>query len=77
FFSVPVLGASGLGVFIGRYWRYNSWDLLAAPGSLLSDLAGLALHPVHNRFEWSMIVCFSALLVLLYVSLRRLAGSFA
>ncbi|GAA4322246.1 DUF1361 domain-containing protein [Flaviaesturariibacter amylovorans] len=76
-FSIPVLALSGLGVFIGRYWRYNSWDVLTAPGGLLRDLAGLLLHPVHNRFDWSMIICFTGLLVLLYASLRRLAASFS
>ncbi|TCJ14301.1 DUF1361 domain-containing protein [Flaviaesturariibacter flavus] len=73
-FTVPALVLCGLGIYIGRYLRYNSWDVLLAPGELARDIAALFLHPVQARFDWSMIVLFSALLILIYESLRRLAA---
>jgi uncharacterized membrane protein len=71
-FTVPVLVLCSLGIYIGRFLRYNSWDVLLSPGGLARDIAGLFLHPFAARFDWSMIVLFSALLVLIYESVRRL-----
>jgi uncharacterized membrane protein len=72
FFTVPVLVLCSLGIYIGRYLRYNSWDVLLAPGELARDIGDLFLHPLTARFDWSMIVLFSALLVLVYESIHRL-----
>lgn len=36
---------SGLGIFIGRFLRYNSWDILHKPFELLLDLPPLLLQP--------------------------------
>jgi uncharacterized membrane protein len=36
---------SGLGVYIGRFLRYNSWDILQKPFALLADMPPLLLEP--------------------------------
>ncbi|GAB4094121.1 DUF1361 domain-containing protein [Flaviaesturariibacter terrae] len=74
-FVFPVLALCSFGVYIGRYLRYNSWDVLLAPGSLARDLFDLFRHPLANRFDWSMILCFFGFLVLVYESMRRTRSS--
>ena len=37
-FVLAALGAGGLGVFIGRFLRWNSWDLFTRPLALLYDV---------------------------------------
>jgi uncharacterized membrane protein len=76
FFTVPVLALCSVGIYIGRYLRYNSWDVLLAPGELAQDIAWLFLHPVAARFDWSMIVLFSALLIFMYESVRQIGRTF-
>ncbi|RYZ24324.1 MAG: DUF1361 domain-containing protein [Chitinophagaceae bacterium] len=75
FFTAPALVLCSFGIYIGRYLRYNSWDVLLAPGELSRDMIGLFLHPVQARFDWSMIVLFSALLILIYETMRRVGGA--
>jgi uncharacterized membrane protein len=36
--AVAALGLSGLGIYLGRYLRWNSWDLLVQPGSVAGDV---------------------------------------
>jgi uncharacterized membrane protein len=73
-FLVPVIFLCALGIYIGRYLRYNSWDVLTNPFGLASDIYLLLRHPISNRFDWSMIICFSLLLLLLYNSLKQLGS---
>ena len=37
-FTITVIGASGLGVYIGRFLRWNSWDLFTRPLVLINDV---------------------------------------
>lgn len=73
FFLLPVMFLNALGIFIGRYLRYNSWDVLTDPFRLLHDMCTMLLHPMRNRFDWSMIVCFTLLLLFVYQSVKKLS----
>jgi len=44
-FVLAVLGISGLGVFIGRFLRWNSWDLFLRPLPLLTDVLSQLTEP--------------------------------
>jgi uncharacterized membrane protein len=37
--AVGSLGLSGVGIYLGRDLRWNSWDLVVQPGGVLSDVA--------------------------------------
>lgn len=72
-FIFPVMGLNGLGVYIGRYLRFNSWDLFLNPFELIRDIGHILVHPIEYRMAWSMIFCFSALLTFMYLTLKRIA----
>jgi uncharacterized membrane protein len=44
-FVLAALGAGGLGVFIGRFLRWNSWDLFTRPLALLYDVLANLTEP--------------------------------
>ncbi|HEX6332952.1 MAG TPA: DUF1361 domain-containing protein [Flavisolibacter sp.] len=71
-FILPVMFLNALGVYIGRVLRYNSWDILARPFSLISDIGYLLVHPVRNRDDWSMIICYTLLMTIIYVTVKRI-----
>lgn len=53
-FVLLVLGLSSFGVYIGRFLRWNSWDLLLNPTVLLRDLAEHLL--VRHQFLETAVV---------------------
>ncbi len=65
-FIYPIMWLNALGVYIGRYLRYNSWDIVTNPIDLISDITTMVLHPMRYRDAWGMVFCYSILLTLLY-----------
>ena len=63
-FAAVVLALSGFGVYLGRFPRYNSWDLFTSPLSLLADIWYRLSHPMAN----SQMFVFSALFSLFLMS---------
>jgi uncharacterized membrane protein len=72
-FVYPMMLLNAFGIYIGRYLRYNSWDVIANPFQLTNDLIYLLLHPVRNRFDWSMILCYSIFMTLIYLAVKRIS----
>lgn len=69
FFIWPVMFLNALGVYVGRYLRFNSWDLITDPFHLIRDMASLIIHPVQYKSAWAMVVCFSIFMTLMYKTL--------
>lgn len=72
-FILPVMALNGFGVYVGRYLRFNSWDVFVNPLQLIGDIVYLFIHPLRNRFDWSMIVCYSVLMTLIYLTIKKLS----
>lgn len=69
-FLYPVFFLNALGVFIGRFLRYNSWDVITDPLGLVKDIVILVLHPFHFVSAWGMVGGFSTFLLLCYLFLQ-------
>lgn len=72
-FIVPVMLLNALGIYIGRYLRFNSWDLVTNPLQLSRDMLYLFIHPLRNKLDWGMILCYSVLLTLIYLTIKKLS----
>lgn len=75
FFLYPVMLLNSFGVYIGRYLRFNSWDVITDPFQLIREILYLFIHPLRNRFDWSMIICYSILLSIIYLSIKKTGRS--
>ncbi len=73
-FVYPLMLLNSFGIYIGRYLRYNTWDVLVNPFQLTNDLIYLLIHPVRNRFDWSMIICYSIFMTLIYLAKENEQG---
>ena len=71
-FATVALGLSAFGVYLGRFLRFNSWDILSNPFTLFYDIVQRFLHPFHNWQTWGVTVVFWAFLLLAYATVRLL-----
>ncbi len=62
-----VLGLSGFGVYLGRFLRWNSWDVVHQPHLLLGDILARVTNPVQHFQTWSFTAGFGILLMLAYL----------
>src|SRR5688572_6649168 len=63
-FISAVMWLNAFGIYIGRYLRYNSWDIIARPFSLFGEMLDVLIHPLQNKMEWSMITIWAVFMIL-------------
>lgn len=61
----------GYGIYLGRYMRWNSWDIITSPLSLMQDVCYHVLHPVRNHSIWLLSGVFGVWMYLLYNLVRK------
>lgn len=75
-FLFGVMWLNSLGIFIGRYLRYNTWDIITQPLSLFGEMIQLVIHPFRNKMEWGMITIWAVFMTLFYFTIKKLAEHF-
>lgn len=53
---------SSFGVYLGRFLRYNSWEILSNPKYLFVDIINIALKPFANKEAWLFTILFGSFL---------------
>jgi uncharacterized membrane protein len=69
---VAVLFLGSFGVYLGRFLRWNSWDILANPVSLLLEVAVRFTNPFLHYRTWIVTTLLTCLFCLLYFAARHL-----
>lgn len=64
YFINIVFMLTGFGVYLGRFLRYNSWDILQQPLALLEDISIMILQPRAHIEIWLFTFCFGSFLML-------------
>ena len=70
--SVMVLGLSmltGFGIYLGRYLRFNSWDIINQPDVLFLQIGERFIDPLSHSKTWFITIGFGMLIYLVYTGL--------
>lgn len=73
FIIYVVMWLNAFGIYIGRYLRYNTWDVVTNPFSLASEIMHMILHPIQFSYAWGMTICYSIFMMLLYVTIKKMS----
>jgi uncharacterized membrane protein len=67
-FAIATMGLSGLGIYIGRFLRLNSWDLLVRPQTALGHIGRTIVDPLSHPRTIGVTLMFAAILLACYVT---------
>ncbi|SCX88489.1 Uncharacterized membrane protein [Nonlabens sp. Hel1_33_55] len=62
---------SAIGVYLGRSLRYNSWDILSDPTSIITDSLKLFINPFDYYFIWMQILSLALILSFGYMVFQK------
>lgn len=57
-----VLFLTGFGIYLGRFLRYNSWEIVQNPFDLFADIVDIAIYPTLHSQAWVFTLTFGAFL---------------
>ena len=67
-FVVSVMGLSGLGIYIGRFLGWNSWDLFIHPEAVLTDILIRFTNPFQHTATFGVSLMFALFLLVCYLT---------
>lgn len=71
-FSSGILFLASFGVYLGRFLRWNSWDVINNPSHLLFDISDRVINPFDHPRTWGVTILFGLLLNLIYWTIKLL-----
>ncbi len=72
--TVAIIALSGFGIYLGRFLRWNSWDVLTNPFQLLRDIAEICLHPLQYTHPLVISGVIGLFLLLGYLPFSTMLG---
>ena len=71
---VLILFLGSFGVYLGRFLRWNSWDIVSNPVDLLLSIGHRIVFPLEHMGTWAITLTFTIFFYLLYISIKKLPG---
>jgi uncharacterized membrane protein len=73
-FVLIVSGLSSAGIYVGRFMRWNSWDILGNPTELAMDILGLVIDPSLRLLAFTIL--YAVFFLFVYLTLYTFAHLF-
>lgn len=70
FISILLLFTGSFGIYVGRFLRWNSWDIVAEPFKLFYDIGDRFVNPFNHPRTWGMTIFMGIFLSIVYFSFR-------
>ena len=76
-FIMPlIIFVSSFGVYLGRFERWNSWDVIHSPVALGADILVAIIFPQDHLRAWFVTLLLSILFYLIYAFSKKLPQAF-
>jgi uncharacterized membrane protein len=62
---------SGFGIYLGRYLRWNTWDIISNPLGLVHDVADRIIYPLQHLRTWGVTIIYALLNANVYYFIRQ------
>ncbi len=72
FFIAGMAGLAGFGIYLGRFLRFNSWDVVARPVALSKSIGAWVANPASHPSGLAFAVFFAVFFFIAYVMLYAL-----
>jgi len=59
------------GIYMGRYLRWNSWDIIVNPGEVAADVLERVFNPFDHFGTWSVTILFGSFFYVMYYSIKK------
>ena len=67
------LSLASFGVFIGRFLRLNSWDILTNSSVIALDIVPYFVDPFHHSHTWAMTIILTSFFCIFYFTIKKIA----
>ncbi|WP_323789454.1 DUF1361 domain-containing protein [Psychroserpens sp.] len=68
---LSIFGLTAFGIYLGRFLRYNSWELINNPIALFSDITKIICQP--NIEAWIFTITFGTFLAMFYYMIKSIS----
>lgn len=70
FITISTLLLSGFGIYLGRFLRWNSWDIISNPKLLLLDVVDRIVNPLSHPATWGVTFGYGILFLFGFLLLK-------
>ncbi len=74
--SSGIMFLTGFGIYLGRFLRFNSWDILSNPKSLFFDISDRFVDPFAHLKTWGFTISYGLFFLLGFLLINMLFSSF-
>jgi uncharacterized membrane protein len=71
FFILCSFFLCAFGIYIGRYLRWNSWDIITNPDAIAADIFERIINPLDHFGTWSVTFLFGSFFYVMYYSIKN------
>ena len=68
--SIGLMFLGSFGIYLGRFLRWNSWDIISEPFKLIYDIGDRIINPFSHPRTWGVTILMGILLTIIYLSLK-------
>lgn len=71
---MTILFLGSFGVYLGRFLRWNSWDIINSPVELMGQIAQRLLFPFEHGRTWGTTLVLTVFFYLLWLIIKKMPG---